>query len=145
MVDLFRFLHVLSISLWIAAALWVSGDIRRTVALGMTNAEALASRLRPAFSLDLSAAIATVASGILLFVSEGGARPRLGIVLGFVLALVRAGVLTGVRRLWRSLAESLKNGEEVPPSHPAVRRIAALSGVAHSLWLVALAGMVFPI
>ncbi len=145
MIDLFRFVHVLSISLWIAAALWVSGDIRRTVALGTPNPEALSSRLRPAFSLDLSAAIATVASGILLFVSEGTSRPRVGIVLGFVLALVRAGVLTGVRRLWRSLAERLKAGEEIPPSNPTVRRIAALAGLAHTLWLVALAGMVFPI
>ncbi len=144
MVDLFRFLHVLSISLWIAAALWLSGDVRRTVALGRPHVDALASRVRPAFGLDVSAAIATVASGICLLVAEGVTRPRFGIIAGFAIALVRVGVLTEVRRVWRSLAERLRQGEEIQAYHPAVRRIAKLTGVAHSLWAVALAGMVFP-
>jgi hypothetical protein len=144
-VDLFRFLHVLSISLWIAAVLWVSGDVRRTIALGRPHVDALESRVRPAFGLDVSAAIATVASGTLLLVAQGISRPRFGIVAGFVLALGRVGVLTALHRVWRSLAERLRQGEEIAPYHRTVRRIAMLSGIAHALWLAALAGMVFPV
>jgi hypothetical protein len=71
--------------------------------------------------------------------------PRPGISAGIVLALVRLGVLAGVRRSWRAIAARLQRGEPVAASDPAARRLSMLAGVAHALWLLALAGMVFPI
>lgn len=143
MVDAARFLHVLSISLWIGAALWVAGDVRRTLAAGRGALDALAARARPMLALDLGAGVATILTGLLLLLAEGVTRPRAGIVLGFFLAAVRLGVLRGVRGTFRSLVARAKEGAEPGPEDPAARRIAILSGIAHGLWLLALAAMVF--
>ncbi len=109
---LLAFLHVLSISVWMAAALWVAGDVRRTLASGRPHVDLLPQRVRPALGLD---------------------------------AAVRLGLLAAVRRAFRSIAARLRAGETVPTTDPAARRVAMLSGIAHTLWLLALAGMIFPI
>jgi hypothetical protein len=139
------FLHVLSMALWIAAGLWVAGDVRRTLAAGRPQVDALPARVRPALGLDAAAGLATLATGALLVWELGLGMPRPGISAGIVLALVRLGVLAGVRRSWRAIAARLQRGEPVAASDPAARRLSMLAGVAHALWLLALAGMVFPI
>ena len=143
--SLLVFLHILSISLWMAAALWVSGDVSRALALGRPHVDALAARVRPKFGLDAAAGVATVVTGLLLMWEMSITRPRLGITAGFVFALVRLGLLAGVRRAWRSIAARLERGETVEARDPAARRLSMLSGMAHGLWLLALAGMIFPI
>lgn len=140
-----RFLHVLSISVWMAAALWVPGDIRRTLALGRPHTDALAARVRPALGLDAGAGIATFVTGALLLWAERIGHPRPGMSAGILFALARLGVLAAVRRPWRSIATRLGSGEPVHATDPAVRRMAMLLGIAHTLWLLALAGMVFPV
>jgi hypothetical protein len=50
-----------------------------------------------------------------------------------------------MRRAWKDIAERLGRGEQVPAGDPRARKMAMLSGIAHTLWLVALAGMVFPV
>ena len=40
--SLLVFLHVLAAALWMAAALWVSGDVRRTLAMGRPYVDGLA-------------------------------------------------------------------------------------------------------
>ena len=139
------FLHVVAISLWMSAALWVPGDVRAALALGRPHADALAARVRPKLGLDAAAGIATIVTGLLLMWEVGMTRPRLGITVGFVAALTRLGLLVVIRRSWGSLAARLARGEAVEAKDPAARRMAALSGVAHTLWLIALAGMVFPV
>lgn len=141
----FVFLHVLAISAWIAAVLWVSGDVKRTVVLGRPHVDALASRIRPAFGLDSVAAIATFASGILIMWGQGFVAPRAGVSAGIVLAIVRGAVLASLRRSVRAVIGRAQAGETVSPGEPVVRRMGMLSGIAHLLWLLALAGMVFPV
>ena len=138
------FLHVLAISAWLGAALWVPGEVKRALALGGPHPGALAASVRPKLGLDAAAGIATIVTGLLLMWEVGMTRPRLGITVGFVAALVRLGLLVVIRRSWGSLAARLARGEAVEAKDPAARRMAALSGVAHTLWLLALAGMVFP-
>src|SRR6266542_2045340 len=104
-----------------AAALWVAGDVRRTLASGRPHVDLLPQRVRPALGLDAAAGIATFVTGALLMWEEHLGRPRLGI------------------------AARLRAGETVPTTDPAARRVAMLSGIAHTLWLLALAGMIFPI
>jgi len=142
---LLAFLHVLSISVWMAAALWVAGDVRRTLASGRPHVDLLPQRVRPALGLDAAAGIATFVTGALLMWEEHLGRPRLGITAGIVFTLVRLGLLAAVRRAFRSIAARLRAGETVPTTDPAARRVAMLSGIAHTLWLLALAGMIFPI
>ncbi|HEX9306508.1 MAG TPA: hypothetical protein VF894_03380 [Anaeromyxobacter sp.] len=143
--SLLVFLHVLSISVWMAAALWVAGDVKRALALGRTHLDALAATVRPKLGLDAAAGIATLVTGLLLMWEEGMTRPRVGITVGLVLTLGRMGLLAAVRRAWRSIAERLERGEAVPATDAAARRLGMLSGIAHTLWLIALAGMVFPV
>ncbi len=143
--SLLVFLHVLAISVWMAAALWVSGDVSRALALGRPYVDALAARVRPKLGLDAAAGIATVVTGLLLMWEEHMGRPRIGITVGIALTLVRLGLLAAMRRAWRSIATRLERGERVEARDPAARRMAMLSGIAHTLWLLALAGMVSPV
>ena len=143
--SLLVFLHVLSISIWIAAALWVAGDVKRSLASGRPNVDLLNARIRPALGLDLVAGIATIVTGTLLVLEERLGMPRIGISAGIVLTLVRIGILAALRRSYRSLFARLQAGEAVPVTDPAAKRMSMLSGIAHTMWLLALAGMVFPI
>ncbi len=139
------FLHVLSMAAWISAAMWVAGDVKRALAMGKPFVEALPGRVRPALGLDAIAGLATIGTGALLVWYDGMTRPPIGISIGIVLAFVRLGVLAGIRRSWRSILRRLQAGEAVPATDPAARRMAMLSGIAHTAWLVALAGMVSPV
>jgi hypothetical protein len=143
--SLLVFLHVLSISVWMAAALWVSGDVSRALALGRPYVNALAPQIRPKLGLDAGAGIATVITGALLMWEEHIGRPRIGLMVGIVATLLRLGLLAALRRTWKSITERLGAGEVVESRDPAARRMAMLSGMAHTLWLIALAGMVFPV
>ena len=137
------FFHVLSAATWLGAALWTPGDVRRTLALGKPHTDALSRRARPALSLDLWMGVATLLTGIAAIGLEGGV-PRTGVLVGFVAVLSRIGVLAlGMRPAYRSVEAALGQGDLTAAGGPA-RRLAMLAGIAHLLWVVALAGMVFP-
>lgn len=144
LIPLFLFLHILSISAWIAGALWLAGDVKRTLALGEAHVDPLAGRVRSALGLDAIGATATFATGILIMWAEAWAPPRAGIIAGILFALARVFALGAVRRSARSVVGRAQRGEAVSPADPAVKRISMLSGIAHLLWVLALAGMVFP-
>ncbi len=139
------FLHVLSIAAWLAAALWVPGDVKRALAVGGPHPGALAASVRPQLGLDAAAGIAAVVTGLLLMWETSMTRPRLGIALGIAFALVRLGLLASMRRAFRALAARVAAGEPVAPGDPSARRMSMLAGIAHLLWALALGGMVFPI
>jgi len=143
--SLLVYLHVLSISTWIAAALWVAGDVKRTLGSGRPNVDLLQARVRPALGLDAIAGVTTIVTGSLLVWEERLGMPRIGISAGILLTLVRIGFLAALRRTFRAIVARVEAGEVVPATDPAARRMSMLSGVAHVLWLLALAGMVFPI
>jgi hypothetical protein len=143
--ELLRFLHILSASAWLGATLWVAGDVRRTLALGRPHPAPLPARIAPAIGLDLGAGVATLVTGLAVMFYVGG-HPRTGIMIGFALTLVRIAVVAaGLRPAWKRLATRLAAGEDVPAADGAARRMAMFSGIAHTLWLLALATMVFPI
>ena len=137
------FLHVLAAATWLGAALWTAGDVRRTLALGKPYTDALPRRVRPALYLDLWMGVATLLTGIAAIGLEGGV-PRTGVLVGFVAVLVRIAVLVlGVRPAYRSVEAALGQSDLSAAGAPA-RRLGMLAGIAHLLWVVALAGMVFP-
>ncbi len=139
------FLHVLAISAWIGATLWIAGDVRRTVERGKPFVDALPARVGPAFSLDAVAGIATFVTGALLIWEEQVGRPRFGIIAGIVLTFVRGGLLGALKKSWREILGRIQAGQAVPANEPAAKRMSMLSGIAHLTWLLALAGMVFPV
>jgi uncharacterized membrane protein len=144
LIPLFLFLHILFISVWIAGLLWLPGDVKRTLALGKPHVDALVARMRPALGLDAIGAVGTFASGILIMWAESWAPPRPGIAAGVLFAIARAFALWIVRRTARQVAGRVQAGEAVAPTDPAVKRMGMVSGIAHLLWVLALAGMVFP-
>lgn len=119
--------------------------MRRTLALGRPHVDVLPARLRAPLGLDAAAGVAALVTGLLLLWEAGMGHPRLGISAGIVLTLLRLGVLAAMRGAWRRVLARLRVGEAVDPGDPAARRMAMLSGIAHTLWLLALAGMVLPI
>jgi hypothetical protein len=140
--DVVRLLHILSMALWLGAALWVPGDVRRTLASG-GDAAALRARARPAVLLDLLAGIATVITGLVLAGLLGPMRTGLviGAGVGLVLLLV---ALAAQWPAWQRIA-ALLEANDLAGARAAAGRLAALSGVAHVLWLVALVLMVLPV
>ena len=142
-VDFVKFLHILAAAAWLGAALWMPGDVRRTLAQGKPCTDALPRRARPALSLDLWTGLATLLTGIALLALEGG-QPRTGVLVGFVAVLVRLGVLgLGMRPAYRRVEAAVSAGDLAAADAPA-RRLAMLGGICHLLWVIALAGMVFP-
>lgn len=142
---LLLFLHVASIAAWLAAALWIAGDVRRALALGRPHVDALGARLRPALRLDgLAAAGAFVTGGLIIWEAHIG-MPRPGLLAGILLAVGRAAALAAMRGRWKAIQARLQAGEAVPADDPAARRMSMLAGIAHTLWLLALAGMIFPV
>lgn len=143
MIDFVRFLHVLSASAWLGAALWVAGDVRRTLALGRPHLAALPARVAPALSLDLGLGIATLVTGTLVLLLQG-LHPGVNLMLGFALTLARLLVVGfALRPAWSGLAARIAAGDEVPATDPAPKRLGMFSGIAHTLWLLALATMIF--
>jgi hypothetical protein len=138
-----KFLHILAAATWLGAALWTPGDVRRTLAQGMACVDALPRRVRSALSLDLWTGLATLLTGIALLALEGG-QPRTGVLVGFGAVLVRLAVLAlGIRPAYRRVEAAVGAGDLAAAEAPA-RRLGMLGGIGHLLWVVALAGMVFP-
>lgn len=138
-----KFLHILVAAAWLGAALWTPGDVRRTLALGKPCTDALPRRARPALSLDLWTGLATLLTGIAFIALEGGV-PRTGVMVGFGAVVVRLAVLTlGMRPAYRRVEAAVTSGDLAAADAPA-RRLGMLAGIGHLLWVIALAGMVFP-
>lgn len=138
-----KFLHILSAAAWLGASIWTPGDVRRTLALGKPYTETLPRRARPALALDLWTGLATLLTGIAFIALEGGV-PRTGVLVGLAAVLVRLGVLgLGMRPAYRRVEAAVAGGDLASADAPA-RRLGMFAGIGHLLWVVALAGMVFP-
>ena len=137
------FVHVLAAATWLGAALWTPGDVRRTLARGKPHADLLSSRALPAVWLDVWAGVATFVTGAIAVGLEGG-RPRTGIMIGMAAVLVRLALAALVLLpAWKAVGRAVARGELDAAQRPA-KRMAMYSGIGHLLWVVALAGMVFP-
>ncbi len=142
--SLLLFLHVLSMAAWLGAALWVAGDVRRTLALGRPATDALPARARPALGLDLGAGAATLLTGFVLMGVEALGRPSPVFTAAMVLGFVRLGIgAFGLRPAWRRVESALAPGGDPAAAIAGARRLGMLSGIAHTTWLLAVAGMIF--
>jgi hypothetical protein len=141
--SLLVFLHILFAAAWLGAALWTPGDVRRTLARGRPHVDALPARAGPALGLDLGAGLGTILTGLAIWAYEGfGHRP--GIELGLMASLLRV-ILTfvAVRPAWAAIRTAIAGTGDLTAADAPARRLGMFSGMAHALWLVALAGMIF--
>ncbi|HSN90657.1 MAG TPA: hypothetical protein VLS93_05475 [Anaeromyxobacteraceae bacterium] len=140
---LLKLLHVLSMAAWLAAALWIPGDVKRTVASGGDPA-ALRGRVRPALALDVAAGLSTVVTGAVLLVLHG-LPLRTGLEAGAALGLLLLALVAGgIRPAWKRVESALAAGDREAAAAGA-RRLSALAGVGHLLWLATLSLMVLPV
>lgn len=140
---LVRITHLVAMALWLGAALWVPGDVRRTLTAGAPHLAALPARIRPALRVDVWAGAATIVSGIAL---AGLARSsRTGIVVGFAFALCLFILdMTIVLPAGKRVAAAIETGGDLAEAQRLSRSLSAFSGVGHLLWLAILVAMVLP-
>ena len=142
MTHLLRLLHVLSMATWLGASLWLAGDARRSLSAGADEARAFLGRARAALRLDRLAGASTILTGAALLHFAQAWPPRGGLVLGMVLAVVRAGLTDAVISPGvRAIGAGLEAGQAPASLLPRARRLAAASGAGHLAWLGALTGM----
>ena len=145
MIQILLFVHVLSAASWLSAAIWVAGDVRRTLALGKPFVTALPQRLLSAVRADQWAGTATLLTGFALIGYQEMAmktHPRMSIVLGLLLAVVRLGLYGALLSpAAKRLVARIQAGEDVPAADPAAKRIAMVNGIGHLLWVLILACM----
>jgi hypothetical protein len=138
-----RFLHVLSAALWMGAALWWPGVLRRALAGDPPDAAAALALARRGTRVDLAAGLATIVTGAVYLSPLTGIAPRVGLWLGLGLALARVGLLHAMALpALRRVAAALSAGEAAA-AREASRRLPAYAGAAHLVWLLALAVMVY--
>jgi hypothetical protein len=143
MTDLVRYLHILSAALWLGAALYWPGDLRRALDAGGVAPTLALRRARAALGLDLGA-------GVAVFLTGGGlASMHLGNRLtmwgGLALVLTRVVLLFALARPAVRRASAAADGGDLPRARAAAKGVAAYAGIAHLVWAVALALMVFPV
>jgi uncharacterized membrane protein len=137
-------LHVLSMAVWLGAALTIAGDVRRTISRGKPHTDILAARIERSLGINAVAATFTLLSGLGLVFAKGGFGAISPMVhAGFALALVVfATELLGLRPTVAKLGQTLANGE-AKDLKSMQGRIAMFTGIGHLLKLVILVLMVF--
>jgi len=143
LLDLVKLVHLVSMACWLGATLWLAGDARRSLPAGPAEARAFVARAGRALGLDRWAGALTILSGLGLLHLDKLWPPPAWVVVGFSLAVARAGLSDALLRpSLRRLAAGLDSGRSPADLAAGARRLAALSGAGHLAWLVALAAMV---
>jgi hypothetical protein len=139
--DLLRFLHILSAALWIGAALYWPGDLKRALEAG--TPDLALRRARSALGLDLGAGVSTILTGGALAGVAGASVVTMWAGLAF--ALTRVVLLFALARPAVARAAAGAAAGDLPRARAAAKGANAYAGVAHLLWVLALAAMVFPV
>ena len=139
-----KLLHILGMTAWFAANLFAPGDARRSIASGK-DLDGLRDRLRRGSTVGGIGAFVTVITGFGLIAVLGGFKqvPH-AIHAGLLLALVSwaiAGV--GVGGAARALDAAIGSGAAPEVLRGHVKRLAMMSGIFQTVWLLTLVTMVF--
>lgn len=139
-----RIVHLVSMAVWFAVPLMITGDLKRSLALGKAHAEAAISRVERTLAISTFGALATIVSGLVMIFALGGfgaISPRIhaGFGLALVLLAVEFFLLKGaVSRAGGSVAAG-----KPEDAQPQVARVAMFGGISHLLKLVILVLMVW--
>jgi len=140
-----RLIHIVFMATWIGSLLFLSGDIRRTLAEPSAHLPLLRARMNRATRIAGASGLMTLVTGVALILLLGGfgAVPP-AIHLGLLTSLAMLGVGGGlIGRNARTIEAGLEKGESPASLLPAAEKLALGARIFHSLWLATLALMVF--
>jgi hypothetical protein len=138
-----RFLHILAAALWMGSALFWPGAVRRALTLGPPHPAPALAQARVGLGLDLGLGLATLATGAALVFAAGGNAISVGV--GFVLALLRVVLLLVLARPAVARIATAVAASDLDGARAVAKRVPAYAGMAHLLWVLGLAAMVFPL
>ena len=141
--DVVKLLHILSMAVWFAVGLTVSGDVRRTLARGKPHTEALGARVGRTFLIAAIGGLATICSGIALIILSGGMKgvsPRIHAGLGLSI-VAYALLLVVIRPSAARLEEVIAKGDN-DAATAISKRLAMTTGIDHTIKLAVLVLMV---
>lgn len=140
---LVKILHIVAIAVWLGAALWVPGDVRRSLSPERPALAGLAARIVPALRLDAWAGVATLLTGIALTVVARSHRIGIGVGLALTVLLLLLVMLV-LLPVGKRIAAIVQTGGDLGEARRLAKQLSAFSGIAHLLWLAALVAMVLP-
>jgi hypothetical protein len=137
-----RFLHILAAALWMGTALFWPGAVRRALKLGPPHPGPALAQARVGLGLDLGLGLGTLVTGAAMVGVSGGHELTVGV--GLTVALARVGLLLALARpAIARIALAVEDGD-LDRARALAKRVPAYAGMAHLLWLLGLAAMVFP-
>jgi hypothetical protein len=140
-----RLVHLVFMATWIGAVMFITGDVKRSLAGGTQHHDLLQDRMRRSLRLANLSAIVTIGTGFALIDSVGGmgaVSPAIhsGMTLA-LLAWLAAGV--GIGGAWKKIVSGLDQGQDLAALAPLLKRLKISAMVFQSLWIVTLVLMVF--
>ncbi|WP_437895469.1 hypothetical protein [Sorangium sp. So ce124] len=143
--SLVKLLHLIAMAFWLAAAVSMPGDTRRTLLLGRPHVDALVPRARRSIRIALASGLLTIATGGALVAAHGGLggvsmRIQIGLVLTLVLFAVSAAL---VLPTWRRLSKLIEGGGDLQHALALSRKLTMYTGLEHLFRFSVLTLMVF--
>ena len=140
-----RLLHLMFMGTWIGALLFVSGDVKRTLAEPAVHIPLLRNRIGRATRFAAISGLMTIVTGICLIFALGGfgsVPPTIhtGILMGLAMLGVGVGMIGGS---WKKIVAGLDAGASPDSLLPLAKKMTMGMMVFHLLWLVTLGLMVF--
>jgi hypothetical protein len=139
-----RLLHILCMTAWFGSMLFVTGDVKRTIAAGPAHLPLLRDRVGRVNRVAGIAGALTVLSGFALIFAVGGFKAvppaiHTGMLLGLIAWAIGA---LGFGRTWTALSVRLDAGADAASVADLVKRLGMFTGLFHATWLAALLTMV---
>jgi len=139
-----RATHLFFMGLWVGAAMFLGGDVRRAVGAGPENLPQLRDRVFRSLRFNHISAAVTIVSGFALMMQLGPGSVAPTVHVSFVLSLVLAAFgVFGLGGSWRNLDRALKAGADEAVIDRLVLRFGVASASLKTLWALIFALMVF--
>jgi hypothetical protein len=141
-----KIFHIAFAGTWFGTGISMSGDIRRTLAMGRPHTESLVTRINRTTKVTIACGWLTLLTGVGVIFSTGGFgslpwRITVGGALTLVIFAI-GGFLA--RPTWGGIVSVIEGGGDLAAARPLVRRFGMISGIIQTLWLAVLVLMVVP-
>lgn len=139
-----RLVHLLSMAVWFVAPMSITSDLKKTLARGKPHTDALVGRVERSLNIALVGAGLTIASGLGLIFTTGGFKVVSKLIhAGFALALIVLSIEFFVVKGAIGRLEGALKDDASRDAQAAIKRVAMVTGIVHTLKLIIMAMMVW--